>query len=155
MPESKTSNEAFERILAVLRDRWSRHLDTTTTEQAREALGLPLDDGQRWRLYEHLRAEPGPLTTKTHYGVSAATVTLTNEEKLAGRALVLGRSQDEARACAGLDASAWERAKTMLRRVGLLSIEGWRPADGHERLLEGVGLFFHTVRARGEVFNVP
>ena len=153
--ESKTSDESFERTLAFLHDRWSRSLDITTVEQAREALGLPPDDELRSRLHEHLRAEPGRLTTKAHYGVSAATVTLTNEEKLAGRALVLGRSQDEARACAGLDASAWERVKAMLRRIGLLSAEGWRPADDHVRLFEGVGLLFHTVRARGEVFNVP
>ena len=68
---------------------------------------------------------------------------------------MLAKGEDEAQAAAALDASAWERAKAMLRRIGLLSVQGWRPADDHERLLDGVGLLFHTVRARGEVFNVP
>ena len=148
MSESKTSDDSLERTLAFLHDRWTRPLDITTVEQARKALGLPPDDELRWRLYEHLQANPGSLATKTRYGVSASTVTLTNEEKLAGRALVLAKGEDEAQAAAALDASAWERAKAMLRRIGLLSVQGWRPADDHERLLDGVGLLFHTVRAR-------
>ena len=159
MSESKTSDDSLERTLAFLHDRWTRPLDITTVEQARKALGMPPDDELRWRLCEHLQAKPGSLATKTRYGVSASTVTLTNEEKLAGRALVLAKGEDEAQAAAALDASAWERAKAMLRRISLLSVQGWRPADDHERLFDGVGMLFHTVRAtvraHGEVFNVP
>ena len=155
MTEGGTNSGAFEPILTFLRDRWSRTLDITTVEQAREALGLPPDDELRWRLQEHLSIQQGPLATKARYGVLATTVTLTNQEKLGGRALVLGLSEDDAQAAAELDAPGWERATTMLRRIGLLAAEGWRPADDHGRLLEGVGLNFHTVRARGEVFNVP
>ncbi len=155
MSESKSSDEAFERILAFLRDRWTRPLDITTVEQARKALGMAADDELRWRLHEHLQANPGSLATKARYGVSASTVTLTNEEKLAGRALVLGKGENEAQAATALDGQSWQRAKAMLRRIGLLSEQGWRPADDHERMVEGVGLLFHTVRARGEVFNVP
>ena len=88
-------------------------------------------------------------------GVSATTVLLTNQEKLVGRAVILGRNEDEAQAALGIDDRAWKRAKAMLRRVGLLAEDTWRPAPGHEKLLQGVGLLFHTVRVRGEVFNVP
>ncbi len=155
MSESKTSDEAFERTLAFLRDRWTRPLDITTIEQARKALGLPPDDELRWRLHEHLQANPGSLATKARYGVSASTVTLTNEEKLAGRALLLRKNEDEAREAAALDPEEWKAAKSMLRRTGLLAGDAWRAGAGHERLLDGIGLLFHTVRARGEVFNVP
>ncbi len=155
MAEGGTNSGAFEPILTFLRDRWSRPLDITTVEQAQEALGLPQDDELRWLLQEHLSIQPGPLATKARHGVSATTVTLTNQEKLGGRALVLGLNEDEAQAAAELDAAGWERATTILRRIGLLAAEGWRPSEGHERFLDGVGLLFHTVRARGEVFNVP
>ena len=91
----KTSAESFERISAFLHEGRTRPLDITTVEQARKALGLPPDDELRWRLYEHLQANPGSLASKTRYGVSASMVTLTNEEKLAGPnvAQLLGRAR--------------------------------------------------------------
>lgn len=145
----------FDDVLAFLDERWKKSLDITTIDQARTATGLPDDDDLRWRLYQHLDSNPGRLADKVRFGVSAATVTLTNGEKLAGRALLLGRGEDEARAHAEIQPEEWEAAKKMLRRIGLLAPEAWRPAAGHERLLDGVGLLFHTVRTGGEVFNVP
>ncbi len=147
----------FNDILEFLDKRWTRPLDITTVGQAQQSLGLPGDDELRWRLYRHLESQPGRLAGKARYGdgVSAATVTLTNQEKLAGRALLLGKSEDEGREAAALDLEEWKAAKSMLRRIGLLAHGSWRAAAGHERLLDGVGLFYHTVRARGEVFNVP
>lgn len=145
----------FDDVLAFLDERWKKPLDITTIDQALTASGLPQDDDLRWRLYEHLEANPGRLADKVRLGVSATTVTLTNREKLAGRALLLGRSEDEARDDAGMQPDEWEAVKKMLSRIGLLAPDGWRPAAGHERLLDGVGLLFHTVRTDGEVFNVP
>jgi len=142
-------------VLAFLDERWKKPLDITTVDQAQTALGLPNDDDQRWRLYQHLESDPGRLAEKTRFGVSAATVTLTNRDKLAGRALLLGRSEDEARDHAGVTPDEWDAIKQMLIRVGLLDPDAWRPAAGHERLLDGVGLLFHTVRTGGGVFNVP
>ena len=142
-------------VLAFLDERWKKPLDITTIDQAQAAMGLPLDDDERWRLYERLESNPGRLAEKVRFGVSATTVTLTNREKLAGRALLLGRGEDEARDDAEVPAEEWEAAKKMLSRIGLLAPDGWRPAAGHERLLDGVGLLFHTVRTGGEVFNVP
>lgn len=118
-------------------------------------MGLPRDDELRWRLYRHLESRPGRLAEKRRFGVSAVTVTLTNREKLAGRALLSGKPEDEAREAAALGPGEWETAKSMLRRVGLLAPQGWQVAVGHQRLLDGVGLLFHTVRTRGETFNVP
>ncbi len=152
----------FDDVLAFLDERWKKPLDITTIDQAQTAMGLPHDDDLRWRLYEHLESNPGRLAGKARFGVSAATVTLptatvtlTNREKLAGRALLLGRSEDEARDRAEISPEEWEAAKKMLSRIGLLEPNAWRPAPGHERLLDGVGLLFHTVRTGGEAFNVP
>jgi len=142
-------------VLEFLEDRWSRPLDITTVDQAQQAMGLPRDDEVRWRLYRHLESKPGRLAEKRRFGVSAATVTLTNREKLAGRALLLGKDEDGARQAAALGPEEWETAKRVLRRIGLLARGGWRVASGHQRLLDGVGLLFHTVSTRGEVFNVP
>ena len=142
-------------VLAFLDERWKKPLDITTIDQAQTAMGLPHDDDERWRLYEQLESNPGRLAKKVRFGVSAATVTLTNREKLAGRALLLGRGEDEARDHAEIRPEEWEAAKKMLSRVGLLAPDAWRAAAGHERLLDGVGLLFHTVRTGGEVFNVP
>ncbi len=142
-------------VLAFLDERWKKPLDITTIDQALTATGLPDDDDLRWQLYEHLRSNPGRLAEKVRFGVSAATVTLTNQEKLAGRALLLGRDEDEARTQARISHEEWEAAKKMLSRIGLLEPDAWRPAAGHERLLDGVGLLFHTVRTGGEAFNVP
>ena len=142
-------------VLAFLDERWKKPLDITTIDQAQAAMGLPQDDDERWRLYELLESNPGRLAEKIRFGVSAATVTLTNREKLAGRALLLGRGEDEARDHAEIRPEEWEAAKKMLSRVGLLAPDAWRAAAGHERLLDGVGLLFHTVRTGGEVFNVP
>ncbi len=145
----------FDDVLTFLDERWKKPLDITTIDQAQTALGLPRDDDLRWRAYEHLESSPGRLAEKVRFGVSAATVTLTNHEKLAGRALLLGRGEDEARDHAEVRPEEWEAAKQMLIRVGLLAPDAWQPAAGHERLLDGVGLLFHTVRTGGEVFNVP
>ena len=142
-------------VLAFLDERWKKPLDITTIDQAQTAMGLPHDDDERWRLYEQLESNPGRLAEKVRFGVSAATVTLTNREKLAGRALLLGRGEDEARDHAEIRPEEWEAAKKMLSRVGLLAPDAWRAAAGHERLLDGVGLLFHTVRTGGKVFNVP
>ena len=142
-------------VLAFLDERWKKPLDITTIDQALTATGLPDDDDLRWQLYEHLKSNPGRLADKVRFGVSAATVTLTNQEKLAGRALLLGRDEDEARTQARISHEEWEAAKKMLSRIGLLEPDAWRPAAGHERLLDGVGLLFHTVRTGGEAFNVP
>ena len=142
-------------VLAFLDERWKKSLDITTIDQAQAAMGLPQDDDERWRLYELLESNPGRLAEKIRFGVSAATVTLTNREKLASRALLLGRGEDEARDHAEIRPEEWEAAKKMLSRVGLLAPDAWRAAAGHERLLDGVGLLFHTVRTGGEVFNVP
>ncbi len=142
-------------VLAFLDERWKKPLDITTIDQALTATGLPDDDDLRWQLYEHLKSNPGRLADKVRFGVSAATVTLTNQEKLAGRALLLGRGEDEARAQAEISPDKWEAAKKMLSRIGLLEPDAWRPAAGHKRLLDGVGLLFHTVRTGGEAFNVP
>ena len=142
-------------VLAFLDERWKKPLDITTIDQALTATGLPDDDDLRWQLYEHLKSNPGRLAEKVRFGVSAATVTLTNQEKLAGRAMLLGRGEDEARAQAEIRPEEWEAAKKMLSRIGLLEPDAWRPAPGHERLLDGVGLLFHTVRTGGEAFNVP
>ena len=142
-------------VLAFLDERWKQPLDITTIDQALTATGLPDDDDLRWQLYEHLKSNPGRLADKVRFGVSAATVTLTNQEKLAGRALLLGRGEDEARAQAEISHEEWVTAKKMLSRIGLLEPDAWRPAAGHERLLDGVGLLFHTVRTGGEAFNVP
>ena len=145
----------FDDVLAFLDERWKKPLDITTIDQAQTAMGLPDDDDLRWRLYEHLEANPGRLADKARFGVSATTVTLMNREKLAGRALLLSWGEDEARAHAEISPDEWGAAKNMLRRIGLLAPAVWRPAAGHERLLDGVGLLFHTVRTEGEVFNVP
>ncbi len=145
----------FDDVLAFLDERWKKPLDITTIDQALTATGLPHDDDLRWRLHEHLESNPGRLAEKVRFGVSAATVTLTNQEKLAGRALLLGRSEDEARDDDGMQPDEWEAVKKMLSRIGLMAPDGWRPAAGHERLLDGVGLLFHTVRTGGDVFNVP
>ena len=142
-------------VLTFLDERWKKPLDVTTIAQAQAAMGLPHDDDLRGRLFEHLQSNPGRLAEKTRFGISAATVTLTNQEKLAGRALLLGRSEDEARDRADIRPEEWEAARKMLIRVGLLAPDAWRPAAGHERLLDGVGLLFHTVRTGGDVFNVP
>ena len=142
-------------VLAFLDERWKKALDVTTIGQAQAAMGLPHDDDLRWQLYEQLESNPGRLAEKVRFGVSAATVTLTNREKLAGRALLLGRSEDEARDQAEVPPEEWAAAKQMLVRVGLLAPDAWQPAAGYERLLDGVGLLFHTVRTGGEVFNVP
>ena len=142
-------------VLAFLDERWKKPLDITTIDQAQAAMGLPQDDDERWRLYELLESNPGRLAEKVRFGVSAATVTLTNREKLAGRALLLGRGEDEARDHAEIHPQEWEAARKMLSRIGLLAPDAWRAAAGHERLLDGVGLLFHTVRTGGEVFNVP
>ncbi len=142
-------------VLRFLDERWKRPLDVTTIDQAQTAMGLPPDDDLRRRLYDHLESNPGRLAEKVRYGVSATTVTLTNREKLAGRALLLGKGEDEARDHAEFRPEEWQAARRMLIRVGLLAPDAWQPAAGHERLLDGVGLLFHTVRTRGEVFNVP
>ena len=142
-------------VLAFLDERWKKPLDITTIDQAQTAMGLPGDDDLRWRLYDHLESTPGRLAEKVRFGVSTATVTLTNREKLAGRALLLGRSEDEARDHAQIPLEEWEAAKRMLVRIGLLAPDAWQLAAGHERLLDGVGLLFHTVRTGGQVFNVP
>lgn len=142
-------------VLAFLDERWKKPLDITTIDQALTATGLPDDDDLRWQLHEHLESNPGRLAEKVRFGVSAATVTLTNQEKLAGRALLLGKGEDEARDHAEISPEEWGAAKKMLSRIGLLAPDVWRPAAGHERLLDGVGLLFHTVRTDGEVFNVP
>jgi len=142
-------------VLAFLDERWKKPLDVTTIGQAQATLGLPPDDDVRRRLYEHLESNPGRLAENVRFGVSATTVTLTNREKLAGRALLLGRGEDEARDHAEIRPEEWEAVKRMLIRVGLLAPDAWQPAAGHERLLDGVGLLFHTVRTGGEVFNVP
>ncbi len=142
-------------VLTFLDERWKKPFDITTVDQAQTALGLPNDDDERWRLFQHLESDPGRLAEKGRGGVSAATVTLTNREKLAGRALILGRSEDEARDNADVTPDEWQAVRRMLISVGLLDPDVWRPADGHERLLDGVGLLFHTVRTGGDVFNVP
>ena len=142
-------------VLAFLDERWKKPLDITTVGQAQAAMRLPHDDDQRSQLFEHLKANPGRLAEKVRFGVSAATVTLTNQEKLAGRALLLGRSEQQAREYASAKPDQWEATRQMLIRIGLLSADGWRPAAGHKSLLDGVGLLFHTVRTGGEVFNVP
>ncbi len=145
----------FDDVLAFLDERWKKPLDITTIDQAQTALGLPHDDDLRWRLYGHLESNPGRLAEKVRFGVSAATVTLTNREKLAGRALLLGKGEDEARDHAAVRPEDWGAVKEMLTRIGLLAPDVWQSAAGHETLLDGVGLFFHTVRTGGEVFNVP
>ncbi len=145
----------FNDVLGFLDKRWTRPLDITTLDQAQQAMGLPRDDELRWKLYRRLDSQPGHLAEKARYGVSAATVTLTNQEQLAGRALLLGKDENEAREAAALDPEEWKAAKSMLSRIGLLARGAWRPAAGHERLLDGVGLYYHTVRTGGEVFNVP
>ncbi len=155
MPADRGPATLVAEILSFLERRWSRSLDITTIDQAQSALGLPQDDEQRWEVYRRLESAPGPLDEKRRFGVSGTTVLLTNQEKLVGRAVILGGNEDEAQAAVGIDDRAWERAKAMLRRVGLLAEDTWRPAPGHEELLQGVGLLFHTVRVRGEVFNVP
>lgn len=142
-------------VLAFLKERWRRPLDITTIGQAQAALGHEADEAVRWRLYEVLQAEPQHLAEKRRYGVSAATVALTNGEKLAGRALLLGAGEDDARRASGIAKARWPDARQALTRVGLLVRGGWRLADGHQRLLDGVGLIFHTVSVRGETFNVP
>lgn len=143
------------RVLAFLDERWKRPLDITTIGQALEALGNEPNNNLRWELFETLQANPGRLSDKKRYGVSPVTVTLSNEEKLAGRALLFGKSEEEARSAAAIPEGRWPSSRDALVRVGLLADRGWRPADGHERILDGVGLFFHTVRARDETFNVP
>ena len=155
MPSDTGPARLVAEILSFLERRWSRRLDITTIDQAQSALGLPQDDEQRWEVYRRLESVPGRLVEKRRLEVSATTVLLTNEEKLVGRAVILGGNEDEAQAAVGIDDRAWERTKAMLRRVGLLAEDTWRPAPGHEELLQGVGLLFHTVRVRGEVFNVP
>ena len=155
MPSDTGPAALVAEILSFLERRWSRSLDITTIDQAQSALGLPQDDEQRWEVYRRLESVPGPLVEKRRFGVSAATVLLTNQEKLAGRAVILGGSEDEAQAAVGIDDRAWEGTKAMLHRVGLLAEDTWRPAPGHEELLQGVGLLFHTVRVSGEEFNVP
>ncbi len=150
-----TLKDADRQILSFLDERWKKPLDITTIGQAQQALGHPADDDERWHISEHLDTNPGRLADKVRYGVSATTVTLTNEEKLAGRALLLGRSEEESREAAGIDLLEWDTAKLALRRIGLLAGDSWQSAAGHERLLGGVGLLFHTVRTGGEVFNVP
>ncbi len=155
MPSDTGPATPVAEILSFLERRWSRRMDITTIDQAQSALGLPQDDEQRWEVYRRLESVPGPLDEKGRGEVSSTTVLLTNQEKLVGRAVILGGNEDEAKAAVGIDDRAWERAKAMLRRVGLLAEDTWRPAPGHEELLQGVGLLFHTVRVRGEVFNVP
>ncbi len=145
----------FDDVLTFLDERWKKPLDITTIDQAQTAMGLPQDDNLRGRLYDHLTSNPGRLAEKVRFGVSATTVTLTNREKLAGRALLLGRSENEARDHAEVPPEEWAAAKQMLSRIGLLAPDAWQPAAGHESLLDGVGLLFHTVRTDGEVFNVP
>ena len=145
----------FDDVLAFLDERWKKPLDITTIDQAQTAMSLPHDDALRWRLYNHLESNPGRLAEKTRFGVSAATVTLTNREKLAGRALLLGKGEDEARDHAEVRPEEWEAVRQMLSRIGLLAPDAWQLAAGHESLLDGVGLLFHTVRTGGEVFNVP
>ncbi len=142
-------------VLEFLQERWSRPLDITTVDQARQALGLPRDDELRWQLYQRLQSEPGRLAEKRRFGVSAVTVSLTNWEKLTGRALLFGKNEDEARETAAVTPEEWANAKSMLRRIGLLAGAGWRASPSHQRLMDGVSFLFHTVRARGEVFNVP
>lgn len=142
-------------VLRLLKERWQRPLDITTIGQAQEALHLDADDALRWNLFQKLQAESAHLADKRRYGVSAVTVTLTNDEKLAGRALLLGASEDTARRAAGIATEDWQEAKQALVPVGLLATDAWRLAAGHERLLDGVGMLFHTVRTRGETFNVP
>lgn len=144
-----------DRVLEFLDERWKRPLDITSIGQALESLGGAPDDALRWELFQTLQVNPGRLADKNRYGVSAVTVTLTNEEKLAGRALLLGRSEEEAREAASIPQSRWTIAKEALVRVGLLVRNNWRLADGHERLLHGVGLTFHTVHTPDETFNVP
>jgi len=146
---------ATDDVLEFLDERWKKPLDITTIGQAQAALKLPHDDDQRKQLYEHLESNPGRLAEKVRFGVSASTVTLTNQEKLAGRALLLGRNEEQARDLASVEPDQWDAAKQMLIRIGLLSADGWRTATGHEKLLDGVGLLFHTVRTGGGVFNVP
>ena len=128
----------FDDVLAFLDERWKKPLDITTIDQAQTAMGLPDDDDLRWRLYEHLESDPGRLAEKVRFGVSAATVPLTNREKLAGRALLLGRSEDEARDHAQVRPEEWEAARQMLSRIGLLAPDAWQLAAGHERLRDGV-----------------
>jgi len=145
----------FDDVLAFLDERWKKPLDITTIDQAQTAMGLPHDDALRWRLYDHLESNPGRLAEKVRFGVSAATVTLTNREKLAGRALLLGKGEDEARDHAEVRPEEWKAVRQTLSRIGLLAPDAWQVAPGHESLLAGVGLLFHTVRTGGEVFNVP
>jgi len=142
-------------VLKFLDERWKRPLDITTIGQALEALGHEPDDNLRWEVFETLETNPGRLSDKKRYGVSPVTVTLSNEEKLAGRAILFGKSEDEARDTAAIAVGRWPNSKEALVRVGLLEAQRWGPADGHKRLLDGVGLFFHTVRTRNETFNVP
>jgi hypothetical protein len=142
-------------VLAFLDERWKRPLDITTIGQALEALGHEPDDNLRWEVFETLQTNPGRLSDKKRYGVAPVTVTLSNEEKLAGRALLFGEREEEAREAAAIPVGRWASSKEALVRVGLLASRGWRPADGHERILDGVGLFFHTVRKQNETFNVP
>lgn len=144
-----------EPVFSFLKERWRRPLDITTVRQAQDALSLPRDDAQRWRLYERLIREPAHLADKRRFGVSPLSVTLTNEEKLAGRALLLGRSESQARDDSGTGPGLWDEVKRALVTAGLLARDRWRLEAGYQRVLSGIGLLFHTIRAPGETYNVP
>lgn len=121
------------------------------------ALGRPFDETQieRWR--EQVDTW------------NMASVVLSEDEKLVARHILLRHRQGDplpkpvetARAL-GIPAQKVHNALRLLARVGFVSLPNSRRpssyglAQGYERLLEGLGFFFHTVTLdTGERFGVP
>lgn len=157
MVEALTENDRA--ILSRLGASWREVFHVTTVPQAADALGVLLDAARRRRIGDHLRSHPELSPILRRWG--ALTLTLTEEEKLLGRALALADGAlmvPELADRAGLDDAAIRDGLETLAHFGLVTPldGGYRLAPGWQERLGPLGWNFHRVSVEGEApFNVP
>ena len=146
------------RVAGRLETLWRGAL--TSPEKRRgiaQALGRPFDESQ----VERFRQQVGTW--------DLASVALSEDEKLVARHILLHRRRGlplpqapgTAKALGMTTREVW-RALRMLARVGFVNLGdrrssmGYALAEGHEKLLGGLGFMYHTVSLdTGERFGVP
>ena len=150
-------------VLAVLLADWQDPLRCTNIEQAMARAGRPYRDAERWRIARTIQDDPG-LADLLRWHPSAYV--LSNDERLVARAVhgalgLAGAAPGSRLAAQVVDVLAMSpevvgQALDALQRVGFLVRDGravWLSGDAPQ-FLEGVGFFFHEVRAGDERFNV-
>ena len=150
---------AVDEVVAYLSARWRRVFRLMTIDQALAGLGITPSWALRRAVVERLRAEPGLSPVLRRWGV--ATLALSNDERLLGRALAavgqpLGVGELAARLT--LVPSVVRERLQMLVYLGIATLDAERVAlaTDHEAKLGPLGWHFQAMQLDDEPpFNIP